>query len=372
MDVDVLVVGGGIAGTSIGWQLAADRSVLVLEHEDQLGVHATGRSAAVLSETLESKEVRALTIAGRPFLDDPPEGFGPSPLRSLPVLYAARLGAEAALDVLHDEVVRDVPDVERRDATQVERACPYLRPGVFGGGLLEPRAAGIDVDALHQGFARGIRARGSEVRRRAGLVAATHDGAAWAVTDAAGEHHRAQVIVDAAGAWADDVARRCGVPPMGIQPYRRTIFGVPIGDLDLSTAAMVIDAGSEFYLRPEAGQLLCSPMDQTPMAPGDARPDQLDIARALELVDDVTVLAPRRVVSSWAGLRSYAPDRLPVVGPAPDQPAFFWYAGQGGFGVQTSPGLSRLGAAVLDGRDLPADLAARGLTPETLSPKRFG
>jgi D-arginine dehydrogenase len=190
------------------------------------------------------------------------------------------------------------------------------------------------------------------------------------VTDGSGEQHRAQVVVNAAGAWCDEVAARCGVAPIGIIPLRRTVFTVPAGDVDAKAWPMVVDSAEAFYVKPETGQFLCSPMDETPATPGDLRPEPLDIARTIETIDEVTTLAPRRVLTSWAGLRSFAPDRLPVVGFAPDHPGLFWYAGQGGVGVQTSPALSLLGAAVLAGRELPPELLQAGVEASAFAPGR--
>ena len=373
MNVDALVVGGGIAGASIAWALAADRTVGVLEREQTLGLHATGRSAATFVETLGGRQIRALTISSRPFLETPPEGFGPSPLTPMSLLYLAEAGHTDALEALHSEVQQQVPDVQHLGPAETERACHFLRPGVAAAGLLEPRAMEIDVAALHQGFVRGLRERGGQILRGRGVEHAAYDGSAWIVTDASGEQHRTRLLVNAAGAWCDQVAERCGVEPIGIRPLRRTVFTVPGGSgvRDPAGQPMVVDIAGRFYVKPETGQFLCSPVDETPMAPGDPRPEQLDIAQSLELIDEATLLAPRHVTTSWAGLRSFAPDRLPVVGFAPDAPGFLWFAGQGGIGVQTSPALARLGAAVASAASLPEDLTAAGLTATDFAPTRF-
>jgi D-arginine dehydrogenase len=366
-DAEILVVGGGIAGVSIAGELALEHSVLLLEQDQDLGRHATGRSAATFVETLGGRVIRALTRASRAFLAAPPEGFGASPLSPMSLLYVSRHGD---LRDLLEEVRGDVPDVELLDAAQAQAACGYLRPGVAAAGLLEPRAMAVDVAGLHQGYVRALRSRGGEVLRRRGLDHATYDEGRWTVTDTAGERHRPRVVVDAAGAWCDEVARRCGVLPIGIQPLRRTVFTVPAGSVEPRSWPMLVDADGAFYAKPETGQFLCSPMDETPELPGDPRPEELDIARTIEALDEATTLAPRRVLTAWAGQRSFAPDRLPVVGPAPDHPGFVWFAGQGGVGVQTSPALARAGAAVLAGRDLPADLLDTGLRASELAPGR--
>ncbi len=371
-DVEVLVVGGGVAGASIASELALEHSVLLLEREQDLGRHATGRSAATFVETLGGREIRALTRASRPFLEAPPDGFGPSPLSPMSLLYVGRRGGrQESLQALYDEVRAEVPDVQLLDAAQTEAVAGYLRPGLAAAGLYEPRAMELDVAGLHQGYVRALRSRGGEVLRQRELADAAYDGR-WLVTDSAGEQHRARFVVDAAGAWCDEVARRCGVRPIGIRPLRRTVFTVPSRDVQPGAWPMVVDADETFYVKPETGQLLCSPMDETPEPPGDARPETLDIARTMDVLDEVTTLAPRRVLTSWAGQRSFAPDRLPVVGTAPDHPGFFWFAGQGGVGVQTSPALSRTGAALLSGRELPSDLQEAGVRADDLAADRPG
>lgn len=372
MNVDVLVVGGGIAGASIAWALATDRSVGLLERETTLGLHATGRSAATFVETLGSKQIRALTIASRPFLETPPDGFGPSPLTPMSLLYLAEPGQVTTLNALHAQVREQVPDVQLLGRRETETACHFLRPGVAGAGLLEPRAMELDVAGLHQGFVRGLRERGGEILRGHGLDHATYDASGWIVTDLSGEVHQANLLVNAAGAWCDDVAERCGVGPIGIMPMRRTVFTVPGGDgpRDPTGQPMLVDVADRFYVKPETGQFLCSPVDETAVPPGDPRPEQLDIAMAMDLIDEATLLAPRRVTTSWAGLRSFAPDRQPVVGFSPGHTAFLWFAGQGGVGVQTAPALARAGAAIAITGTLPDDLAGVGLTVADLAPDR--
>ncbi len=315
-DAEVLVVGGGIAGASVAAELALEHSVLLLEREQDLGRHATGRSAATFVETLGDAEIRALTRASRRFLEEPPDGFGPSPLSPMALLYLGRRGSgDGGLQALYDEVRAEVPDVELLDGAQTQDACGYPPARVAEGGLYEPRAMEVDVAGLHQGFVRALRSRGGEVLRARALAQAAYDEGRWVVTDTKGERHRPRVVVDAAGAWCDEVAACCGVQPIGIQPLRRTVFTVPAGAVEPKAWPMVVDAGETFYAKPEAGQFLCSPMDETPEPPGEPRPEELDIARAMAALDEATTLAPRRVLTAWAGLRSFAPDRLPGRGP---------------------------------------------------------
>ncbi len=288
----------------------------------------------------------------------------------LPVLYFSAENDDARLAAFHAEAATDIPALHWLDADELPS---LLRPGAVTSALLETTSLAIDVHALHQGFIRGIRARGGTVATARGLSAATYGRRGWSITDAGGDQLTARVLVNAAGAWADQVATLAGARPLAITPYRRSIFtlSAPAG-IDASTTPMLIEIDERFYIKPEAGQFLCSPADETPHPAADARPDELEIARAFDLVNELTMITSRHVNATWGGLRTFAPDRLPVVGFDPDVEGFFWYCGQGGYGVQTSPALSRFGAAVLRGDRLPADLAARGLDPVQLAPTRAG
>jgi D-arginine dehydrogenase len=227
----------------------------------------------------------------------------------------------------------------------------------------------IDVHALHQHFVQSLRALGGVIAVSAGVAAATRAAAGWTVTDRTGRQWRAPAVVDAAGAWADDVATVFGAAPIGLRPLRRTAFMVdaPAG----AAAPMIADLDNSFYLKPDAGRLLCSPSDETPQPPCDARPDELEIARAIDVINEVTTLDVRQVRTSWAGLRTFAPDRTPVVGYDPDIEGFFWFAGQGGYGIQIAPALARTAAELLRGRPVPDGIAALGVTPADLAPGRL-
>ncbi len=362
---DVLVIGGGMAGVSIAAELAADRRVAVLDMEATLAFHTTGRSAAMYLETYGGPPIRALTVASRAAFDR----AGDEPvLRPLPILHLGLPGHAAQLEQLHRDVLPLVPDARLLDPAEAAALQPLLRPEALEVALLEPGAMEIDVHALHQGFVRRLRARGGEIVTSARVAGAVRADEVWTVHDAAGRAWQASVVVDAAGAWADEVAQAFGARPVGVRPLRRTAFLVdaPPG----AAAPMFGDVPDTFYVKPEAGQLLCSPADETPLPPSDARPDELEIARAIETINAVTTLAVRHVRSAWAGLRCFVADRTPVVGFDPDVEGLFWCAGQGGYGIQTAPALARTAAALVRGEPVPADIAALGLAGGDLAPGR--
>jgi D-arginine dehydrogenase len=355
-----------MAGASIGFELAADRRVLVADMERTLAYHTTGRSAAMFLETYGSPAIRALTVASRGYLENPRDGR--RLLSPLAMLYIGRPGRGPAVTELFLEVSRLAPEVVLLDADEAVARQPLLRPGSVELALIEPAAMEIDVHGLHQGYVHGLRARGASTVVDAGVCAASRSNGVWTVTMTDGRTVETSVVVNAAGAWADQVAGCFGAAPAGLRALRRTAFMVdaPPG----AAAPMIADIDDAFYLKPDAGKLLCSPADETPQEPGDARPDEREIARAIEVINEVTTLGVRHVRSSWAGLRNFVADRNPVVGFDPAVEGFFWFAGQGGYGIQTAPALSRTGAALVRGELLPDDVAERGLNTADLSPGR--
>lgn len=369
MDVDFLIVGGGIAGASVGYHLAPHGRVVVLEMEQVPGHHSTGRSAALFSEYYGGPTVRALTRASRAFLTAPPPGFTAHPLLTpRGVLTLCPPGAQQQFDdALADGRGASVPAHEI-DLDEVPRHCPIVRPGSYRRAMLKPAAQDIDVDALHQGYLRGIRASGGEVVRSARVDTVTRRGGTWQATTGAGRF-TAPVLVNAAGAWADQIAGLAGTRPLGLTPLRRTAFLVDgPGGMDVSRWPMVADVTGTYYFKPESGHLMVSPADATPVPAGDARPDDLDIAIGAERVEAATTLVIRHIRRAWAGLRTAAPDDVPVVGMAPDAPGFLWLAGLSGYGVQVAPAIGAL-AAALATTTAPAPT---GPDPAELAPTRFG
>ncbi|SFO55842.1 FAD-binding oxidoreductase [Actinomadura madurae] len=368
---DVLVIGGGMAGASIGYEIAADHSVGLLDMESTLAYHTTGRSAAVFVEVLGSALVRGLTLASREHLSDGEDWFDSPAMKPLPSLIVATPGDEEKLRAWHAEVSAQVPDLAIVDATEVLELNPVLRSGYYRIGAYEPRAMEMDVHTIHSAYLRGLRRRAGKVHPAAPVVAATRAGNVWRVVLRDGSVVEAETVVNAAGAWADEVARIFRVAPVGITPLRRSMFGVraPEG-CEVSRIPLTNEVESRFYFKPEGDGFICSPVDETPHEPADAKADPLEIARALDALGEATVIGARSVRSEWGGLRSFVADRHPVVGFDSSVDGFFWYAGQGGYGIQTAPALSRVGAALLAGRGLPDDVAGYGVTAEKLSPHR--
>ncbi|GAC50121.1 NAD(P)/FAD-dependent oxidoreductase [Gordonia aichiensis] len=368
---DTVVIGGGMAGVSIAYELAAHQSVAVVEMESTLAYHSTGRSAAAFLESYGNQTIRLLTTAGRSFFADEDGHFDVPVARPLDLLMIANDDEQHALRELHHEISARNDLVELVSGDTAEQLNPLLRPGCTTLGMIDRSALELDVHALHQWYLRGFRARGGTVVRSAGIVDATHTGHGWDLTDAAGAGYRAQAVVNAAGAWCDRVAGVLGAKPIGIRPLRRTAFMVSAPPEMTDAAIPLTMAASEtFYVKPDGAQFLCSPADETPQAPGDARPDDLEIARAIESINDATTLGIRSVNSAWAGLRSFVADRTPVVGPDTTVDGLFWHAAQGGYGIQIAPALARFGAALVTGEPLPTDLADLGLTPSMLGRDR--
>ena len=368
---DFAVIGAGIAGASAAYELSRHGSVAILEMEQTPGHHTTGRSAALYTEAYESGPVRLLVLASRRHLEAPPDGFADRPLLSpLATLFIARPDQLSTLDAIEDDVAGIVP-VERLDARQTLHLCPQLRPDYVAGGLIETNSMEIDVHGLHQGFLRGARRRGAEVttgtavnRIAAGTAGVTVHTTRGAVS--------AGHVINAAGAWCDHVAMMAGARPKGLQPYRRTAltFDVPSG-VDISGWPMVVDADEQFYFKPERTQFMGSLAEETPMPPHDVHPEEIDVALAIKRINTATTFAIRHVRSTWAGLRTFAPDRRPVVGADPDVERLFWLAGQGGYGIMTSPAMADLTASLITASPLPSELQAVGFDPATVSPRRF-
>lgn len=371
MTHDVIVVGGGIAGVSVGYEIAATSSVCLLEMESTLAYHTTGRSAATWLGTYGNEPIRALTKASHGFLIDPPDGIYQAPLATpLGLLYIAGPTRAQAIRDLHAEVVGLTPEVTLVDEAAALAYNPLLRPGFVELAMIEPGALDVDVHELHQGYTRGLRQREATIVTSAKVVAATWADGRWTLTTSAGETFSAPVVVNAAGAWCDELAGLLGAQPIGIAPLRRSIFMVPARDT-VERMPMTIDIDHQFYFKHDSGQYLCSPSDETLSPPGDAKPDELEIARAIEAINEATVLDVRHVRTSWAGLRSFTPDQTPAVGYDPSVEGLFWYAGQAGYGIQICPATARLGAALVRGEDAPADVLATGLSLAALDPGRF-
>ena len=362
---DIVIIGGGIAGASLGAELAANASVLILEREALPGYHATSRSVAFWEESYGGRAVQPLTTASGPLLRAPDPDFADrsfmTPRRTL---HVGRAADAAERDRLLAEFADRVTLLPVDPAPLV----PGLRPE-WTLGLLEPSVCDIDVAALHQACLRQFRRLGGELRTAAGLESAAATPQGWQVQTSQGAI-RCDIIVNAGGAWADDVAVRCAVAPIGITPLRRTVVQLRVPAMPSADLPLVMDMASQFYFKPEGeGRVWLTPHDEEPSLPCDAAPEELAVAQAIARFETVVDWPIAAVERKWAGLRSFAPDRAPVYGFDPGTPGFFWFAGQGGFGIQTAPAAALLGASLVTGRGLPDAVA--GIDAQVYSPKRF-
>lgn len=367
---DTIVIGGGMAGVSIAYELANHQSVAILEKESTLAYHTTGRSAAAFLESYGNETIRILTSASRGFFTDPRGFEGPlaTPLRLMVVAGEPEVDG---LRALHRKVSERGDNIELVDGSLAEELNPILRPGYASLAMVDSGALKLDVHAIHQGYLRGFRQRGGVVVKASGVVGAQREKSTWTLHDRTGLVFRASMVINAAGAWCDEVALALGARAVGISPLRRTAFMVsaPRGTLT-DGLPITMEASERFYFKPDGAQFLCSPADETMQKPGDARPDDVEIARAIEMINEATTLQIRSVNSAWAGLRNFTTDRTPVVGFDPHLEGLFWYVGQGGYGIQLAPALARLGAALATGAGLPADLAAMGLSEKAVARDR--
>ena len=372
VNCDFLVVGAGMAGASAAYELAGLGSVILLEREDMPGYHTTGRSAAVFTEAYGNRTIRGITTASRAFYDAPPDGFGDDPLLTpRGGLFIGREDQRATLQQHYEDCHDLVTSVALVDGAEACRLVPILRPDYVAGAVYEPDAMGIDVNALHQGYLRGLKARDGTLVTDAELTGLARNGGTWDIETRAG-NYQAPVVVNAAGAWCDIVAELAEVQPIGLVPKRRTafIFDAPEGS-DPDAWPLMADIDEEFYVKPDAGRLLGSPADETPMPPQDIQPDELDIAIAVDRIEKATTLKIKRIHNKWAGLRSFVADKTLVAGFDAEADGFFWLAGQGGYGIQTAPAMAAIAAALASGGDFPAHVAERGVSASDLDPARL-
>jgi D-arginine dehydrogenase len=361
IDLDILIVGGGIAGASVGAEVAARRRTLIIEAEEHCGYHSTGRSAAFFLESYGGPIVAQLSSASADFLHNPPQGFGER-------TFLHDRGALHLSQADWPELPADVP-ARRVSQDELERMLPGIRPS-WTKALFEPGCADIDVAALHAAFLKQFRRRGGTIRTGTRLVSARRDGDAWKVTLADGSTLTAGILVNAAGAWADSVAASCGAARLGIAPKRRTMVQLRVGETGLKDLPLVNDSEGNFYFKGEGdGSIWLSPHDEVETEPCDAAPEEIDIATAIDRFEGVVDWPIERIERSWAGLRSFAPDRVPVYGFDPEVSDFFWCAGQGGFGIQTSPAAGKLAASLV--LDEQPDPSVAHISPRDFSPARF-
>ena len=372
-EFDFAIVGAGIAGVSAAYALAPQAKVVVLEREHVAAYHTTGRSAALHSETYGSPEIRAITVASGRFYRQPPPGFADHPLLTpRGALIAGLAGEQAATQKAAKEYAALVPSVRWLDPVEARRRQPLLKPEACAGGAIFEEAEDMDVAAIHGGFLKGARAAGTVLRLDAEVVTLERWNATWNIGLRDGESVAAANIINASGAWADVLAGLAGAAPVGLVPKRRTAFtfDAPVG-VDLVHMPMAIDFDETWYIKPEVGQFLGSPADETPSPPCDAQPEEMDVAIAVERIETATTLKIRRIKNKWAGLRSFVADKNLVVGYDPAVDGLFWLAGQGGYGIQTAESAGRLAASLALGKGMPGDIAGLGVSAAALSPARF-
>ena len=359
---DFAIVGAGMAGASLAAELSADARVVVLEAEDAPGYHATGRSAAFWEECYGGPQIVPLTIASGPFLRD--GGF----LTNRGALYIARADQDGAVDGFFDQFGETGATIERLDRDQLAPRIPGLKPE-WQHAVWEPACSDIDVAALHQHYLSAMQRSGAKLQLRSGVRSARNDGDCWIITCVDGKVIRAKTLLNAAGAWADNVAQMAGAEPLGITPLRRTVAQLRLATPPPGDLALVLDIMGGFYFKPENGRLWLSPHDETPTEPCDAAPEELDVATAIARLAEVVDWQVEAVEHKWAGLRSFAPDRRPIYGWDAQVPDFAWFAGQGGFGIQTAPAAARLMAQMLLGNG--RDVMTSALDATLYTPTRF-
>ena len=373
-DDAMLIIGAGIAGASLAWRLArAGRPVVLIEREPQPGMHSTGRSAAMFMESYGPPGVRALTRASRDFYLQPPAGFAEAPLLSpRHALFVATAGQQAALARMQADLAASGTTMVLLNSELLAQAAPALKPDLFQNALLDEQGYDMDVHALLQGFLRGARQAGARLLTGVWPLRAAHDGQRWRVALSDGNELVAHTVVNAAGAWADELAALFGAAPIGLQPRRRSAFTfrAPEG-VDIGGWPMVADVDEAWYFKPDAGQLLGSPANADPVPPHDVQPEEFDIALGIHLIQEATSLRIERPTATWAGLRSFVADGDLVIGFDDACPGFFWLAAQGGYGIQSAAGASLLAASLIAGQPLPAELAAHGVEPRVVSPLRL-
>jgi D-arginine dehydrogenase len=367
-DFDIIVIGAGIAGASIAAHLAETHRILILEMEDRPGFHSTGRSAAAFVPNYGPAPIRALTRAARNFFENPPHGFATGPLAT--PREAILFGPPDQMAAF-EKLMQEQQGMQEISLAAARAKFPLLRDGYAARATVDPGTADLDVDLLHQGYLRLFKSRGGSIACNAGVRTLKRSGGLWIAETPAGTF-RSPIIVNAAGAWGDRVAGLAGARAIGLQAKRRSIAVVPAPEgCDPMQWPLVGDVAETWYAKPQSGKLLVSPADATPVDPHDAYADDMALAVGIDRFRQAAMIEVTRVEHTWGGLRSFAPDGNPVCGFDPECAGFFWLIGQGGYGIQTAPALSRLAAALVAKSPIPPDIPAAGCDPAALSPHRF-
>lgn len=372
MIYDIAIIGGGIAGASLAHFLGSQRSILILEREAFHGYHASGRSAAEFTPRFHAPLVGKLAIASAEFLMSPPDGFTETPLLvprgNLLVANEEKVGH---LRTIFEQQSKSGSELLPQSIEDAMARVPFLSPDYVKAAFFDPDCHDVEAETLLQSFVKSARKSGAEIKTSCELLSATHNGSAWHLETNLCTFS-AKTLVNAAGAWADTVASLAAVRPLGIAPYRRTVITVDLPEgIEAARLPEVNEIDEVWYFKPDAGRLLVSPADATLSEPCDAQPEELDVAYAMYYLEESTTLRPAAPASKWAGLRTFSPDRLPVVGFDQAQHAFFWLAGQGGYGIQSSPALGQYAAALLLDQNISDHLQSAGLSGTEFRPDRF-
>jgi len=340
---DIIIIGGGMAGISAAARLAPHACVTVLEQETSLGYHATGRSAAIFIRNYGNATLRALNAFSEPEFVEP---AGISDHSLLSPRGEMLFGMESEIPKLQ-AYVQGASGIDWLSRGEALDLVPILRPERVDAAIIERGAQEIDVDRMLQGYGRMARDHAAKIVTNARVTALGHSAGVWRLATSRGGFE-APIVVNAAGAWADMIAKMAGIGGLGLQPLRRSAALIPApGGHDVSHWPLFGDASDGFYAKPDAGRLMVSPADEDPVAPHDAWADDMVLAEGLDRYQQAVTVPLTKVDSNWAGLRTFAPDRTPVVGFDPRVQGFFWLAGQGGYGIQTAPALSSLCAGLI-------------------------
>jgi D-arginine dehydrogenase len=365
---DIIVIGAGIAGASVAAHLAESKRVLILEMEDRPGFHTTGRSAATFEPNYGPPPILAFTRASNGFFVNPPQGFSDGPL----LVPRASLFFEAeGQEIFTKKLLASGSGLEELSEVQALKHFPILREGYAKRIFLDPNTGDLDVDLLHRGYLRLFKSRGGQLLNNAAAETIERVGKNWRITTPQGIYE-AEILVNAAGAWGDVVAAKAGVKPIGLQPKRRSIGVIPVDGIQgAADFPLVTDMGETWYAKPQSGKMIVSSADATPVDPHDAYADDMAIAVGIERLMNATTIEVNHLDHSWGGLRAFAPDGSPVVGYDPHTEGYFWLVGQGGYGIQSAPALSRTAAAMVLGEKLPQDVLDAGLILGDISPERL-
>jgi len=367
-EFDYIVIGAGIAGASVAAHLAANHTVLILEMEDRPGYHTTGRSAASYEPNYGPKSMLALTRAGEGFFKKPPTGFTDAPLFTARGSFFLEAEGQATAT---EYLLSKSSGLQEYSEAQTTKLFPILRPGYAKRSFLDNSTGDLDVDLLHRGYLRMFKTAGGSLATNAAATAFNRNSNKWSVTTGLGTFS-SPTLINAAGAWGDDVAKLAGVEPIGLVPKRRSIGVVPVtGHEGFEKWPMVTDVGETWYAKPQSGKLIVSSADATPVEPHDAYADDMAIAEGIERMMNATTLEVTHLDHSWGGLRTFVADGSPIVGFDPSTDGFFWLVGQGGYGIQSSPALSRTAAALAQGNSIPDDVVAAGLNVADIQPERL-